>query len=155
MVGNVPCAVDTTGLSLVESRLLAPRIKAHHQRTNTKRPDTTTLRVPLLHTGNILRNILDADGILDGETVRLGLEPGLVDEDARVGVEAGEREAHVAVDERDLGGRDARVLQFHGGALFAAEDDDVAAFDADGAGAAFDGFEGIFNLEDVAVGGED
>lgn len=29
------------------------------------------------------------------------------------------------------------------------------AFDADGAGAAFDGFEGVFDLEDVAVGAED
>jgi hypothetical protein len=29
------------------------------------------------------------------------------------------------------------------------------AFYADGAGAAFDGFECVFDLEDVAVGGED
>jgi hypothetical protein len=46
--------------------------------------------------------------------VALGLEAGLVDEDAGVGVEAGE-----------------------------------------GAGATLDGFEGIFDLEDVAIGGED
>jgi hypothetical protein len=46
-------------------------------------------------------------------------------------------------------------LQLHGGLLFAAEHDDLGAFDGDGAGAALDGFEGIFYLEDVAVGGED
>jgi hypothetical protein len=41
----------------------------------------------------------------------------------------------VAVDETDFGWRDACVLQFHGRALFAAEDDDGCTFDADGAGA--------------------
>lgn len=46
-------------------------------------------------------------------------------------------------------------MEFHGGFLFAAEDDDAVAFDGDGAGAALDGFEGVFDLEDVAVGGED
>jgi hypothetical protein len=46
-------------------------------------------------------------------------------------------------------------LQLHGGLLFAAQHDDLAAFDGDGAGAALDGFESIFDLEDVAVGGED
>jgi hypothetical protein len=46
-------------------------------------------------------------------------------------------------------------LQLHGRLLFAAENDDLVAFDGDGTGAAFDGLEGIFNLEDVAVGRED
>ena len=56
------------------------------------------------------------------------------------------------VYEGDFGGRDACVLQFHRRALFAAEDDEVGAFDGDGAGAAFDGFESVFDLEDVAIG---
>ena len=54
------------------------------------------------------------------------------------------------VDGADFGRRDARVLEFHGGPLLAAQHDDLAAFDGDGAGAAFDGFEGVFHLEDVA-----
>jgi hypothetical protein len=46
-------------------------------------------------------------------------------------------------------------LQLHGGLLFTAEYDDLVAFDSDGAGAALDSLEGIFDLEDVAVGRED
>jgi hypothetical protein len=46
-------------------------------------------------------------------------------------------------------------LQLHGGLLFTAEHDDLVAFDGDGAGAALDGLEGIFDLEDVAIGRED
>lgn len=82
----------------------------------------------------------------------LGLQAGAVNEDSSIRVEAGKGEADVVVDEADLGGRDAGVLQLHCGALLAAEDHDGGAFDADGAGAAFDGFEGVFDLEDVAVG---
>lgn len=152
---DVPCAVNTTGLSLVQPGLLATRIKTNHQRANTKRPHTTTLCVPLLHTGNILGDVLDADGIFDGQTMALGLQTGLVDQDTGIGVETGEGEADVRVDQGDFRGRDARVLQFHGAAFFAAQDYDVGAFDAYGAGAALHGFEGIFDLEDVTVGGED
>lgn len=61
----------------------------------------------------------------------------------------------MCVDHGDFGGRDARVLEFEGGAFLAAEDDDVGAFDGYGAGAALDGFEGVFDLEDVPVGGKD
>ena len=152
---NIPRAVDTTGLGLVQPSLLATRVEANDECADTKRPHTTTLRIPLLHTGDVFGNVLDAHGVLDGESVALGLEAGLVDEDAGVGVEAGEGQTDVVVDQADLRGGDAGVLQLHGGLLFAAEHDDLGAFDGDGAGAALDGFEGIFDLEDVAVGGED
>ena len=85
----------------------------------------------------------------------LRFEPGFVDKDAGVGVEAGEGEADVRVYEGDFGGGDAGVLEFHRGTFFAAQHDDFGAFDADCAGAAFDCFEGVFDLEDVAVRGED
>jgi hypothetical protein len=101
--------------------------------------------------------------------VRLGFDAGFVDEDAGVGVEAREGEGDVVVDEADFGGRDACVLEFHGGALFAAEDDDRFAFDSYGAGSycvledgekgggctSLDGLESVFDLEDVSIGTED
>jgi hypothetical protein len=152
---NIPRAVDTTGLGLVQPGLLATRVEANDECADAKRPHTTTLRIPLLHTGDVFGNVLDAHGVLDGESVALGLEAGLVDEDAGVGVETSEGQADVVVDQADLGGGDAGVLQLHGGLLFAAEHDDLGAFDGDGAGTALDGFEGIFDLEDVSVGGED
>ena len=85
----------------------------------------------------------------------LRLQPRFVDQDARVGVQPREGETDVVVDHADFARRDARVLQLHGRPLFAPEHDDGGAFDGDGAGAALDRFEGVFDLEDVAVGGED
>jgi hypothetical protein len=105
-----------------------------------------------LHASHVFGNVLNAHGVLDGESVALGLEAGLVDEDAGVGVQPCEGQADVVIHETDLGGSDAGVLQLHGGLLFAAEDDDLGAFDGDGAGAALDSLESILDLEDVAVG---
>lgn len=85
----------------------------------------------------------------------LRLQSCLIDQNPRVGVQTRESETDMCVDQGDLRGRDAGILQFHRGALFAAENDDPGPFDGDGAGPALDGFEGVFDLEDVAVGGED
>lgn len=152
---DVPSTVNPTRLGLIQLGHLLIRIKANDQRTNPKWPHTTSRRIPLLHTGNIFRNILDRDGILYREPMTLCLQPRLVDQDSCICIQASESETHVCVHEGDFGGGDAGVLEFHCGALFAAEDYDVCAFDADGAGAAFYCFEGVFDLEDVAIGGED
>lgn len=85
----------------------------------------------------------------------LRLQSCFVNQNSSVCIETGESETDMCVDEGDLGGGDAGVLEFHSGALFAAQYDDVSAFHADGAGPTLDGFEGIFNLEDVAIGRED
>ena len=82
----------------------------------------------------------------------LSFEASFVDENAGVGVQASKGEADVVVDKTNLGGCDAGVLQLHGGLLLTAEHHDLVAFDGDGAGAALDGLEGIFDLEDVTVG---
>lgn len=61
----------------------------------------------------------------------------------------------MVIQHADLGRSDARILQLHGRPLLAPQHDDGGSLDGYGAGAAFDGFEGIFDLEDVSVGGED
>jgi hypothetical protein len=154
-ISSVPCAVDTTGLSLVQPSLLATRVEANDECADAEWPYTSTLRIPLLHASHVFGDVLDAHGILDSKSVALGFEAGFVDEDAGVGVQTGEGETDVIVNEANLGGSNAGVLQLHGGLLFAAEHDDLVAFDSDGAGAALDGLEGIFDLEDMAVGRED
>lgn len=126
---GLPCRVNTRWLRLVQPRHIIPLIESHNQSTDTKRPDATALRVPLLHAGHIFRDVLNGDGVLDGQAVRLGLYPGLVDEDAGVGVEPRKGETDVVVDEADLGRGDADILELHGGALLAAQDDDVLALD--------------------------
>ena len=55
------------------------------------------------------------------------------------------------VQKADLGWCDARVLKLHRGALFAAQNDVGRTFDANGTGPTLYSFEGIFDLEDVAV----
>ena len=52
--------------------------------------------------------------------------------------------------ERKRGG--PRVLEFGGGFLLDAEDDGVGATDADGGVALADGFEGVLDLEQMAIG---
>jgi len=56
---------------------------------------------------------------------------------------------------REPGGYRPRVLELGGGLLLDAEDDGVDAADADGGVALADGLEGVLDLEEVAVGGED
>ena len=85
----------------------------------------------------------------------LRLQPCLVHQYARIGIEAGESETYVVVDHRDFAGCDARVLELHRRPLLAAEHDNGGALDGDSASPALDGFECIFDLEDVAIGGED
>ena len=112
--------------------------------------------------------------------MRLRLESRLVEEDSGVGVETGESEADVVVDETNLGGSNAGVLELHGGALLAAEDHHVGTLDTNSAGTYSRGrrnavsyggrrtwgvfglrwrvhtslyrLSGIFDLEDVAIG---
>lgn len=108
-----------------------------------------------MNTGNIFRDVLNRDRVLNRKPMTLSLQPRLVDKDSRICVEPGERETDVGVYEGDFRGCDAGVLEFHCRALFAAEDDDRGTFYADGAGAAFHCFEGVFDLEDMAVGRED
>jgi len=83
---NSPRGKDTRRFRLIQSRRLTPLIKAHNQCTDPKRPHASTLGVPLLHTSNMLGDVLDRDGVLNGQTVRLGLSTSLVDEDARISV---------------------------------------------------------------------
>lgn len=117
---SVPCAVDTTGLSLVEPSLLATRVETNDECADTERPHTTTLGISLLHSGDVFGDVLDRNGILDSQPVTLGLQPRLVDENAGIGVEACKGEADVVVHKTDLRRCDAGVLQLHGGLLLAA-----------------------------------
>lgn len=95
-------------------------IESHHQRTDTERPDATALGIPLLHASNVLGDILDRDGILNRQTMRLRLDSRLVDQYPSISVQAGECQSNVGVEQTDLGWCDACVLELHGRALLAA-----------------------------------
>jgi hypothetical protein len=79
------------------------RVKADNEGRDAERSDTTRLGVPLqnqlrlcgsdieapatdlLNTGNVLGDVLDADGVLHSETVGLTFDTRLVDEDTAIG----------------------------------------------------------------------
>lgn len=61
----------------------------------------------------MLCDVLNSDGILQVQAVRLRLQPCFVDEDSGVGVQTGKCEANVGIDEADLGGGNSGVLQLH------------------------------------------
>jgi len=55
-----------------------------------------------LNLSDVLCDVLDRNGILDGQTMTLGFQTGLVDKDTGIGVQTGEGEADVVVDETNL-----------------------------------------------------
>lgn len=70
---HLPSGVNAGRLGLVQSRRAVVLVETNNQRTNAERADTTALCIPLLHASNILGDVFDGDGVLDSETVRLGL----------------------------------------------------------------------------------
>lgn len=133
ITSHAPCRVDAGRLGLVEPRYLAAVVEPNDECADAKRPHTTPLGIPLLHASHMLRDIVDGNRILEVQTVRLGLDSCLVDEDSGVGVQASEGEADVGVDETDLGGSDPGILQLHGRTLLASQNNDVLALDSNSA----------------------
>lgn len=70
---HLPSGVNAGRFGLVQSRRAVVLVETNNQRTNAERADTTALCIPLLHASNILGDVFDGDGVLDSETVRLGL----------------------------------------------------------------------------------
>lgn len=56
----------------------------------------------MLNLGDVLCDVLDGNGVFDGQAVTLGFQTGLVDQDTGVGVQTGKGEADVVVDETNL-----------------------------------------------------
>ena len=83
----------------------------------------------------------------------LACDTRVLDHASGVGLETTHGGPDVSVDFHDL--LDGGGLEEGGGdALFYAEDDAGRGADADGCAAELDGFEGVFDLEEAAFGGE-
>lgn len=98
------------GVGLVQDGLgdvsLGGRVgEAGEEGGDAEGPDPAALGVLLLRSGDVAGEVLDAGGILAGEAVGLGLDAGLVDEDAGVGGEAGEGQDGSVVHRHDLADR--------------------------------------------------
>ena len=70
---SLPCGVDARRLCLIQTGGLAALVETNNHGADTERSDTTSLRVPLLHTSDVLGNIVNRNRVFDGESVRLSL----------------------------------------------------------------------------------
>jgi hypothetical protein len=105
-------------------------VEADDERRDTERSNTTGLGVSLLNTGDVFRNILDGDGVFDGQSMTLSFEARLVDQNPGIGVEAGEGETDVGINKTDLGGRNPSVLKLQSRSLLTSEDNNILSLDA-------------------------
>ena len=125
-------------------------IEAHDECRYAKRADAAALRIPLLDAGDILGNVLNRWGVLKREPVTLALNACSVDENARVGGQAGKRQHDVLVQFVDLAHR-PWVLKLCCGFALHGEDNMVGATHADSSGALADSLHGIFDLKEMPV----
>ena len=99
---GLPSGEGPRGVSLVQRGLLGVGVEADDERGQAEGAHPSALRVLLLQAGDVARDVLDGDGVLDGEAVALALDAGTVDEHARVGLEPRARQRDVGVKARDL-----------------------------------------------------
>ena len=112
------------------------------------------LSVFLLSLGDALRHVLHRGLVLEVESERLAFESGFVNQHTGVGLETGEGRHDVVVDLHDFA--DASwVLEISDSLLFNSKDDGIGALDSNGGSAFVDGLEGVLDLEELAVWGED
>mmetsp|Transcript_32243 Transcript_32243/g.65579 ORF Transcript_32243/g.65579 Transcript_32243/m.65579 type:complete len:277 (-) Transcript_32243:37-867(-) len=135
-------------------------IVAGNQQRHPKRTRHPLLPIPILplpkrqrQIAHPLRQRLDPNVLIVGESMILRLDPRVIHQGPGVGDESRHGGSDVGVDFGDFfyrGGFEERG----GEALFDREDGAVFGLQAHGGGAEFDGFDGVFYLEEAAFGGE-
>jgi hypothetical protein len=107
---GLPSGEGPRGVSLVQRGLLGVGIEADDERGEAEGAHPSALRVLLLQAGDVARDVLDGDGVLDCEAVALALHASAVDEHARVGLEPRARQRDVGVQARDLAHGPAEIF---------------------------------------------
>lgn len=145
------------GLGMIELR--AVLIVAGDQQGNTKgaRHDgllaVGTLAEAQGEVADGLGGALDTEGLGVVECVGLGLDTGVLDHGAGIGLEARHGAADMAVDFDNL--LDGGGLKEGGSdTLLDTEDNTLRGCDTDGCAAELDSFEGVFDLEEATFWGE-
>ena len=101
-IGDLPGGVDAGWFCLIKSGDFISFIETYDQCADTEWPDTSTLGISLLYTCDIFRDVFDRDRVLHCEAVRLCFQSSFVNQDSSIGVESGEGEANMSVDQADL-----------------------------------------------------
>jgi hypothetical protein len=72
---GLPRGEGPGGVGLVQRRLLGVGVEADDERGEAEGAHPAALRVLLLQPGDVARDVLDGDGVLDGEAVALARRP--------------------------------------------------------------------------------
>jgi hypothetical protein len=115
--------------------------------------NTTLLGVFLLGLGNETGHIFDGGLIFVAKTVGLAFDTGLVNQNSGVSLESRECYHEVLVNLLDFA-NSSGVLELGDRVLLYSKDDAVFSLHTNSAGAAVDSFEGVLNLEELTIGGE-
>mmetsp|Transcript_9986 Transcript_9986/g.18569 ORF Transcript_9986/g.18569 Transcript_9986/m.18569 type:complete len:202 (+) Transcript_9986:471-1076(+) len=127
-------------------------IERRHQQPHSIRPPDIRLRRPLMPIRQIRHQPPGGQGRPVHVLVIQTLVPHPLGQSPRIGRETGDADADVVVDVEDLllvGG------EFGDGAFEGADDGVGGGAEGDAGGALFDGFHGVFDLEEAAFGGPD
>lgn len=129
-------------------------LEAAQKCRNAKRSHASLLGVLLLRLGDEPGNVLDARTVFVAESEALALQPGFVDQHSRISLEARECDHQVFVDLLNLADC-AHILQLGDGCLLNCQHDAVVRADGDRRASTVDCLEGILDLEELAIWGED
>mmetsp|Transcript_13252 Transcript_13252/g.22485 ORF Transcript_13252/g.22485 Transcript_13252/m.22485 type:complete len:251 (-) Transcript_13252:33-785(-) len=147
-----PLVVSARGLGLEELGLSI--IEACEEAGNSEGAHSALLGVLLLVLGHALDNVVDGGLVLEVEPEGLALDSGLVNENSGIGLQPRECAHDVPVHPLDLPDRSG-VLQVGHWLLLHGQHHAVLALEGDGGCSSVDGLEGVLDLEELAVGGED
>lgn len=150
---RAPPAEIARRIALIQLEAVVP-VPSGEEEADAERPEAAPLRVRLLGVADELEEVLNGDGLVVGVGVALGGEARLVDEDVRVGGDAGHGAGNVGVDDVHLFRPLRRVEELRRRLLLGGEDDTLARQDTYGGARVADSLHRILYLEEAAVGGE-
>jgi hypothetical protein len=149
---GLPQGVGTGGLGHIKLGLFT--FVTNHEGGDAEGADSSLLGIFLLGLGDEASNIFKRRLILKVESETLALKAGFVDKDSGISLETCESKHNMLINLQDLADC-VRVLESSCCLLLNSKNDTVLSLDADSGRSTVHSLEGILNLEEVAIGGED
>lgn len=149
---SLPQGVGAGGLGHIELGFFT--LVANHEGGDAEGSDSSLLSVFLLGLGDEAGNILKCGLILKVEAETLALKAGFVDKHSGISLETCEGKHDMLVNLQDLADC-VRVLQGSCCLLLNSKNDTVLSLDTDSGRSTVHSLEGILNLEEVTIRGED
>lgn len=149
---SLPQRVGTGGLGHIELGFFT--LVTNHEGGDAEGADSSLLSIFLLGLGDEASNIFKCWLILKVEAETLAFKAGFVDKHSGISLETCEGKHDMLINLQDLADC-VRVLESSCCLLLNSKNDTVLSLDTDSGGSTIHSLEGILNLEEVAIGGED